>query len=430
MLDMGFEAQIRCVLGQIRPDRQTLMFSATFKKRIRELADTLLQQPVHITVGSIGEASADVRQVVRIFPEAGFKWTWLMEALPAMVDDGEVLIFVAQKTASEELSANLVDYHFRAAALHGDKQQQERDKIFHDFKAGRVQVLVATDVAARGLDVPTIRNVICWDPPRDKDTHTHRIGRTGRAGEQGAAYSLLTRADAHAAGFVVRSLQEVGQPLSEELVQLAQGDSGFRYAGAGRGRGGAGLPRPGGTFGGGAGGSTGAFAGRRPGGRGRGGGFGLGFDKTKADGASFGGSAGLGLSTATGSGGMIARKRLVSDFQSSFVKGGFVEDQVGGVGGVVHASGAPLPPAGRGAAAVVPAWKKQELLAAAAAQAEAAVRVAAAAAAAAEAAPPGGVPPPPPGGVPPPPPGGMPPPPPDGISGAAPAKKRKSRWES
>lgn len=273
MLDMGFEAQIRCVLGQIRPDRQTLMFSATFKKRIRELADTLLQQPVHITVGSIGEASADVRQVVRIFPEAGFKWTWLMEALPAMVDDGEVLIFVAQKTASEELSANLVDYHFRAAALHGDKQQQERDKIFHDFKAGRVQVLVATDVAARGLDVPTIRNVICWDPPRDKDTHTHRIGRTGRAGEQGAAYSLLTRADAHAAGFVVRSLQEVGQPLSEELVQLAQGDSGFRYAGAGRGRGGAGLPRPGGTFGGGAGGSTGAFAGRRPGGRGaRGGG--------------------------------------------------------------------------------------------------------------------------------------------------------------
>ncbi|KAJ1494814.1 P-loop containing nucleoside triphosphate hydrolase protein, partial [Baffinella frigidus] len=93
--------------------------------------------------------------------------------------------------------------------LHGDKHQVDRDKIFLDFKAGRIQVLVATDVAARGLDVPSIRNVICWDPPRDKDAHTHRIGRTGRAGEKGAAYSLLTHQDSREAGMIVRSLQEV-----------------------------------------------------------------------------------------------------------------------------------------------------------------------------------------------------------------------------
>lgn len=327
MLDMGFETQIRCVMELVRPERQTLLFSATFKKRIRELTDTLLDEPVHIIVGSIGEASADVHQVVKVLADETGKWPWMMEVLPAMVDDGEVIVFVSTKVAAEELATNLVKFNFRAAALHGDKQQRERDAIFADFKKGKVQVLVATDVAARGLDVPSIRNVICFDPSRDKDSHTHRIGRTGRAGEKGCAYSLVTQAQPDTAAFLVRSFMEVGQAVPENLLRLAEQDGQFnqrapgggRGAGRGRGRGRGGF----GSFGGvGAGGGGGG--GRQGGGRGRGGGFGVGY-KAEMGGAVHSGEermAGLGLATARGTGAVIAKNRLINDFKNSFEKGG------------------------------------------------------------------------------------------------------------
>ena len=302
MLDMGFEPQIRCIMEMVRPDRQTLLFSATFKKRIRELADRLLDAPVHVVVGSIGEASADVHQVVKVLADEGGKWGWLMQTLPGMVDDGEVIIFVSTRVAAEELATNLVKFNFRAASLHGEKQQRERDSIFTDFKKGKVQVLVATDVAARGLDVPTIRNVICFDPARDKDSHTHRIGRTGRAGEQGCAYSLVTQAQPQTASFLVRSLMEVGQPISEDLLKLAEKDGQINQRAPGAGRG-AGRGRGGGRGGFGVGSRGGLGGGGRTAGRGRGGGFGLGF---KAENPNFEGGgermASLGLATATGSG--------------------------------------------------------------------------------------------------------------------------------
>jgi ATP-dependent RNA helicase DDX42 len=140
MLDMGFEPQISCIMGQVRPDRQTLLFSATFKKRIKELAEHLLAEPIQITIGCVGEANTDVIQVVKVLPDNTHKWGWLMDRLSAMVDDGEVLIFVSTRVASEELAGNLVKFNFRAAALHGEKTQGERDTIYGDFKKGKVQV--------------------------------------------------------------------------------------------------------------------------------------------------------------------------------------------------------------------------------------------------------------------------------------------------
>jgi len=323
MLDMGFEAQIRCIMDLVRPDRQTLLFSATFKKRIRELTDTLLDQPVHIIVGSIGEASADVHQVVKVLGDEGGKWPWLMEVLPGMVDDGEVIVFVSTKVAAEELAINLVKFNFRAASLHGDKQQRERDAIFSDFKKGKVQVLVATDVAARGLDVPSIRNVICFDPSRDKDSHTHRIGRTGRAGEKGSAYSLVTHAQPDTAAFLVRSLMEVGQPIPEDLLRLAEKDTQFNQRAPGGGRG-AGRGRGGRGRGGFAPAVLGMGGGGRPSGRGRGGGFGVGYKAEKGGLVPEGDErmAGLGLATARGTGAVIAKNRLIDDFKTSFQKGG------------------------------------------------------------------------------------------------------------
>ncbi|KAF3699853.1 ATP-dependent RNA helicase DDX42 [Channa argus] len=228
MFDMGFEYQVRSIASHVRPDRQTLLFSATFRKKIERLARDILVDPIRVVQGDIGEANEDVTQVVEMLTSGTDKWGWLTRRLVEFTSSGSVLIFVTKKANCEELATNLMQEGYSLGLLHGDMDQSERNKVISDFKKKNLPVLVATDVAARGLDIPSIRTVVNYDVARDIDTHTHRIGRTGRAGEKGVAYTLLTNKDTTFAGDLVRNLEGANQAVSKELMDLAMQSPWFR----------------------------------------------------------------------------------------------------------------------------------------------------------------------------------------------------------
>ncbi|KAG5251911.1 DEAD-box ATP-dependent RNA helicase [Salix suchowensis] len=215
MFDLGFEPQIRSIVGQIRPDRQTLLFSATMPRKIEKLAREILTDPVRVTVGEVGMANEDITQVVQVIPSDAEKLPWLIEKLPGMIDEGDVLVFASKKATVDDIESQLALKAFKVAALHGDKDQASRMEILQKFKSGVYHVLVATDVAARGLDIKSIKSVVNFDIARDMDAHVHRIGRTGRA-------------EARFAGELVNSLIAAGQNASVELMELAMKDGRFR----------------------------------------------------------------------------------------------------------------------------------------------------------------------------------------------------------
>uniref|UniRef100_A0A3B4VMB1 ATP-dependent RNA helicase DDX42 n=1 Tax=Seriola dumerili TaxID=41447 RepID=A0A3B4VMB1_SERDU len=223
MFDMGFEYQVRSIWVSL-----TLLFSATFRKKIERLARDILIDPIRVVQGDIGEANEDVTQVVELLPSGTDKWAWLTRRLVEFTSSGSVLIFVTKKANCEELATNLTQEGYSIGLLHGDMDQSERNKVISDFKKKNLPVLVATDVAARGLDIPSIRTVVNYDVARDIDTHTHRIGRTGRAGEKGVAYTLLTNKDTTFAGDLVRNLEGANQSVSKELMDLAMQNPWFR----------------------------------------------------------------------------------------------------------------------------------------------------------------------------------------------------------
>ncbi|KAG0248453.1 ATP-dependent RNA helicase ddx42, partial [Mortierella polycephala] len=256
VFDFGFEPQVRSICDSIRPDRQTLLFSATFQKRVERLAREVMTDPVRISIGNVGQINSDVTQDIQILKDDTLKWRWLMSRL-------------------QEFEA--------CECLHGDMQQQERDKAIHDFKNKTFPTLVATDVAARGLDIKSIRTVVNFDVARDIDSHVHRVGRTGRAGEKGTAYTLITEKDDRFAGELVRNLEEFDQPVAPEVVKIAMQNPRFRksrqFMGGNRGgRGGRGG-RDGGR------GGRGGRGGSRGGGRGSGRGGGSGGGRFHPDGA-------------------------------------------------------------------------------------------------------------------------------------------------
>ncbi|KAK6937269.1 DEAD/DEAH box helicase domain [Dillenia turbinata] len=229
MFDLGFEPQIRSIVGQIRPDRQTLLFSATMPHKVEKLAREILSDPVRVTVGEVGMANEDITQVVEVMPSDNEKLPWLLEKLPGMIDDGDVLVFASKKATVDEVEIQLAEKGFKVAALHGDKDQASRMETLQKFKSGTYHVLIATDVAARGLDIKSIKSVVNFDIARDMDMHVHRIGRTGRAGDKdGTAYTLITQKEARFAGELVNSLIAAGQNVSMELMDLAMKDGRFR----------------------------------------------------------------------------------------------------------------------------------------------------------------------------------------------------------
>ena len=150
----------------------------------------------------------------------GFKWQWLVSRLVEFMSEGSVLVFVTKKQNCDELAANLKVKEFDVGCIHGDLAQTERNSVIQSFKKREFPILVATDVAARGLDIPHIRNVINFDVARDIDTHTHRVGRTGRAGVKGTAYTLVTEKEKEFAGHLVRNLEAANQVIADEYTDV------------------------------------------------------------------------------------------------------------------------------------------------------------------------------------------------------------------
>ncbi|XP_073956385.1 ATP-dependent RNA helicase DDX42 [Choristoneura fumiferana] len=238
MFDMGFEPQVRSICNHVRPDRQALLFSATFPRRVERLARDALRDPVRVQHGAAGEASALVTQRALLFHKPEEKWSWLLNNLVEFLSAGSILIFVTKKLEAEQVAANLGVQEYDALLLHGDMEQADRNQVITAFKRQEVNILVATDVAARGLDIPHIRTVINYTVARDIDTHTHRVGRTGRAGVRGDAYTLLQRdRDRDFAGHLLRNLEQAQQEVPDELMQLAMQSSWFRKSRFKKGKG-------------------------------------------------------------------------------------------------------------------------------------------------------------------------------------------------
>ncbi|SPQ99388.1 unnamed protein product (mitochondrion) [Plasmodiophora brassicae] len=225
LLQMGFEAQARAILSQIRPDRQTLLFSATFKRRVESLARSLLRDPVRIAVGKIGAANEDVIQRVEILNREPDKFAWLQQHLPSFLKLGQVLIFAGTRAACDLLARNLAPT--RCGVLHGDKSQAERMEVLQQLKKNLVQVVVATDVAARGLDIGSLHTVINFELARDVDSHVHRIGRVGRQGQEGEGTAItllsrdLERKTSRALPGILASMRQAKQTIPDEAWDIA-----------------------------------------------------------------------------------------------------------------------------------------------------------------------------------------------------------------
>jgi len=228
MLDMGFEPQVKKIVSQIRPDRQTLMWSATWPKEVKALArDICREEPVHINVGSLDIRTAHtIRQYVEVVSESE-KRSRLKRLMDKVMDGSKILIFAETKRGADQLTMEMRTDGLPALCIHGDKKQEERDWVLQQFKAGKSPILIATDVAARGLDVKDIKFVINYDFPNNIEDYVHRIGRTGRAGRTGSAYTFFTSDKFKHAGDLISILKEAKQPVPEELEKLGANGGGF-----------------------------------------------------------------------------------------------------------------------------------------------------------------------------------------------------------
>jgi ATP-dependent RNA helicase RhlE len=191
MLDMGFLPDIRRVIGLLPQRRQNLLFSATFPNDIRTLANKMLDAPVSVEIGERNAAAEKIEQAV-YFADKGQK-RGLLSWLIGSGNWQQVLVFTRTKHGANRLAEQLVIDGFTAAAIHGNKSQGARTRALADFKRGAVRVLVATDIAARGLDIDQLPHVVNYDLPEVAEHYVHRIGRTGRAGNEGLAVSLVAQ---------------------------------------------------------------------------------------------------------------------------------------------------------------------------------------------------------------------------------------------
>ncbi|CAO3594407.1 unnamed protein product [Absidia cylindrospora] len=225
MLDMGFEPQIRRIVqGEDMPEptgRHTLMFSATFPKSIQALAKEFLNDYVFFTVGKVGGTSENIKQQI-IYVEDKNKQSLLLETLEQNGQGaGLTLVFVETKRMADTLCGYLVGHGKKATVIHGDRLQREREEALQAFRSGEVPILVATAVAARGLDIPNVTHVISYDVPKDIDDYTHRIGRTGRAGNTGLATAFFERRNRFIAADMVGLLKEANQTIPDWLQSMA-----------------------------------------------------------------------------------------------------------------------------------------------------------------------------------------------------------------
>jgi ATP-dependent RNA helicase DeaD len=190
MFDMGFAPQINKIVAGIPPERQTLLFSATFNKDVKALALRSLRDPKQVFIGAASKPAAGVEQEI-VETTQDKKFSILLEELNTR--EGSVLLFVGMKYRADRLAQSLEEYGHSVARIHGGRSMGQRNGALKDFRDQRVRILVATDIAARGLDIPHVAHVINFDLPKDPEDYIHRIGRTARAGAVGHALSFVTR---------------------------------------------------------------------------------------------------------------------------------------------------------------------------------------------------------------------------------------------
>ncbi|KAI0504866.1 hypothetical protein KFK09_015820 [Dendrobium nobile] len=242
MLDMGFEPQIRKIVEQMDMPppgvRQTMLFSATFPKEIQRLAADFLSKYIFLAVGRVGSSTDLIVQRVEFVQESD-KRSHLMDLLHAQRANGVqgkqalTLVFVETKKGADSLEHWLCMNGFPATSIHGDRTQQEREYALRSFKSGQAPILVATDVAARGLDIPHVAHVVNFDLPNDIDDYVHRIGRTGRAGKSGLATAFFNDSNTSMARPLSELMQESNQEVPPWLSRYAARSS---YVGVGRNR--------------------------------------------------------------------------------------------------------------------------------------------------------------------------------------------------
>lgn len=210
MLDMGFEPQVRAICSQIRPDRQTLMFSATWPREIQQLAASFQKNFIRINVGSLQLlANTDVTQHFILTTE-GQKFDELKKLMESHRNQ-RVLVFCKTKKTADYLEYQLKRIGVDAMAIHGDKEQRQREFILERFRRDKQLCLVATDVAARGLDIKELETVVNYDFPMQIDDYVHRIGRTGRAGAKGASFTMITKRE-----------DQLNPPALRQLIELIE----------------------------------------------------------------------------------------------------------------------------------------------------------------------------------------------------------------
>lgn len=219
MFDMGFEPQVMRIVDNIRPDRQTVMFSATFPRAMEALARRILSKPVEVQVGGRSIVCSDVEQHVIVLEEEN-KFLKLLELLGHYQEKGSVIIFVDKQEHADGLLKDLMKASYPCMSLHGGIDQYDRDSIINDFKNGACRLLVATSVAARGLDVKHLILVINYNCPNHYEDYVHRAGRTGRAGNKGFVYTFITEDQARYAVDIIKALELSGAAVPPQLEQL------------------------------------------------------------------------------------------------------------------------------------------------------------------------------------------------------------------
>ncbi|XP_008295387.1 putative ATP-dependent RNA helicase DDX46 [Stegastes partitus] len=219
MFDMGFEPQVMRIVDNVRPDRQTVMFSATFPRAMEALARRILSKPIEVQVGGRSVVCSDVEQHVLVIDEDK-KFLKLLEILGHYQEKGSVIIFVDKQEHADGLLKDLMKASYPCMSLHGGIDQYDRDSIINDFKNGACRLMVATSVAARGLDVKQLILVVNYSCPNHYEDYVHRAGRTGRAGNKGYAYTFITDDQARYAGDIIKALELSGSPVPPELEQL------------------------------------------------------------------------------------------------------------------------------------------------------------------------------------------------------------------
>jgi ATP-dependent RNA helicase DDX46/PRP5 len=225
MFDMGFEPQVIKILETVRPDRQAILFSATFPKNMAALARRALVDPAEVVIGGRSVVAPEVEQVVKLVKPAD-KLNELISTLGLLFmnnENAQVLIFVERQETAEDLLHKLMKAKYRLVnTIHGAKDQTDRSEAINDFKQGSLPILIATSVAARGLDVPNLAMVFNFDCPTHLEDYVHRCGRTGRAGNKGTAVTLIEKPGEESLAYhVLKALTQSGKEILPELQEMA-----------------------------------------------------------------------------------------------------------------------------------------------------------------------------------------------------------------